>query len=85
MAKKSKAAINFEYGALRFFCALVNAIPYPLAMSAAKGIAAFAFDILGPSGTSTPGASASIFVVSSIMLLFDVRTSTPLEISAKPL
>lgn len=47
MAKKSKAAINFEYGALRFFCALVNAIPYPLAMSAAKGIAAFAFDILG--------------------------------------
>ena len=47
MAKKSKAAVNFEYGALRFFCALVNAIPYPLAMSAAKGIAAFAFDILG--------------------------------------
>ena len=47
MSKKSKAAINFEYGALRFFCALVNAIPYPLAMSAAKGIAAFAFDILG--------------------------------------
>lgn len=47
MAKKSKAAINFEYGALRFFCALVNAIPYPLAMSAAKGLAAFAFDILG--------------------------------------
>ena len=47
MAKKSKAAINFEYGALRFFCALVNAIPYPLAMSAAKGLAVFAFDILG--------------------------------------
>ena len=47
MAKKSKAAINFEYGALRFFCALVNAIPYPLAMSAAKGLAAFAFDVLG--------------------------------------
>lgn len=47
MARKSKAAINFEYGALRFFCALVNAIPYPLAMSAAKGLAAFAFDILG--------------------------------------
>lgn len=47
MAKKSKAAVNFEYGALRFFCALVNAIPYPLAMSAAKGLAAFAFDILG--------------------------------------
>lgn len=47
MAKKSKAAVNFEYGALRFFCALVNAIPYPLAMTAAKGLAAFAFDILG--------------------------------------
>ena len=47
MAKKSRAAVNFEYGALRFFCALVNAIPYPLAMSAAKGLAAFAFDVLG--------------------------------------
>ena len=47
MAKKSRTAVNFEYGALRFFCALVNAIPYPLAMSAAKWLAAFAFDILG--------------------------------------
>ena len=47
MAKKSRAAVIFEYGALRFFCALVNAIPYPLAMSAAKGLAAFAFDVLG--------------------------------------
>lgn len=47
MAKKSRAAINFEYGALRFFCALVNAIPYPVAMAAARGLARLAFDIFG--------------------------------------
>lgn len=44
---KSKAAVNFEYGALRFFCALVNAIPYPLAMAAARGLASLAFDVFG--------------------------------------
>ena len=35
---KSAFAINCEYGALRFFCALVNAVPYPLAMAAARGL-----------------------------------------------
>lgn len=43
---KSRAATNFEYGALRLFCALVNAVPYALAMAAARGLAAFAFDVL---------------------------------------
>ena len=43
---KSRAATNFEYGALRLFCALVNAVPYSLAMAAARGLAAFAFDVL---------------------------------------
>lgn len=47
MAVKSQAATNFEYGALRFFCALVNAIPYSLAMAAARGLAALAFDAFG--------------------------------------
>ena len=35
---KSAFAINCEYGALRFFCALVNAVPYPLAMASARGL-----------------------------------------------
>jgi len=35
---KSCLAINLEYGAIRFICALVNAIPYPLAMAAARGL-----------------------------------------------
>ena len=43
---KSRAATNFEYGALRLFCALVNAVPYALAMAVARGLAAFAFDVL---------------------------------------
>ena len=47
MAKKSPVAINVEYGALRFFCALVNAIPYPLAMATARGLARLAFDVFG--------------------------------------
>jgi KDO2-lipid IV(A) lauroyltransferase len=43
---KSRVATNFEYGALRFFCALVNLIPYALAMALARCLAAFAFDVL---------------------------------------
>lgn len=35
---KSRLAINCEYGALRCFCALVNLVPYPLAMSLARGL-----------------------------------------------
>ena len=35
---KGKVAINLEYGALRFFCAFVNAVPYPLAMASARGL-----------------------------------------------
>ena len=42
---KSKATINLEYGALRFFCALVNAVPYPVAMCLARGLARLLFDV----------------------------------------
>ena len=42
---KSKVAINFEYGVLRFFCALVNAIPYRVAMALARGLARLFFDV----------------------------------------
>ena len=39
MAKKSKGAALAEYIALRSACLLVNAVPYPVACVAAKGIA----------------------------------------------
>ena len=35
---KSAFTINLEYGALRTLCAVVNAIPYPLARGMARGI-----------------------------------------------
>ena len=44
---KSAAAANFEYAALRFFCALVNAIPYPVAMFMARSLARTAFYVFG--------------------------------------
>ena len=34
---KGRIAVNVEYGALRTFCALLNALPYPLAMALARG------------------------------------------------
>ena len=42
---KGRLAVNLEYGALRFFCALVNAVPYALAMAAARGIGWTAFTV----------------------------------------
>ena len=44
---KSSLAINSEYFLLRFFCAVVNAIPYPLAMAAARGLGWMAFSVFG--------------------------------------
>ena len=44
---KSAIAVNLEYFTLRFFCGLVNAIPYPLAMAAARGLAWTAFSVFG--------------------------------------
>ena len=43
---KSRAAVNIEYGALRFFCALVNIMPYPVAMAVARGLAGFLFHVV---------------------------------------
>ena len=34
---KGKIAVNVEYGALRTFCALLNALPYALALAMARG------------------------------------------------
>ncbi len=44
--KKNPIQINVEYGLLRGACALVNALPYRVAMLLAKGVGIFAFDIL---------------------------------------
>ena len=44
---KSAIAVNAEYFTLRFFCGLVNAIPYPLAMAAARGLGRMAFSVFG--------------------------------------
>ena len=42
---KSRAAVNLEYCALRVFCALVNAVPYAVAMAMARGLACLLFDV----------------------------------------
>ena len=42
---KGRMAINLEYGALRFFCAAVNAMPYRVAMAAARGLGSVAFHV----------------------------------------
>ena len=44
---KSALSINAEYFLLRFFCAVVNAIPYPLAMATARGLGWTAFNVFG--------------------------------------
>lgn len=44
---KSTLVINLEYFTLRFVCGLVNAIPYPLAMSLARGLGWTAFTVFG--------------------------------------
>ena len=44
---KSSLAINSEYFLLRFFCAVVNAVPYPLAMALARGLGWTAFTVFG--------------------------------------
>ena len=44
---KSRLAVDLEYGVLRGACALVNAIPYPLAMAAARALGWTAFRVFG--------------------------------------
>jgi len=44
---KSAFSVNVEYFALRFFCAVVNAVPYSLAMAGARGFAWMFFRIFG--------------------------------------
>jgi KDO2-lipid IV(A) lauroyltransferase len=44
--KKSKAASYAEYLALRFACAVINSIPYPIACLIGKAAGSFAFNVL---------------------------------------
>lgn len=61
MAKKSALAINAEYFVLRAFCALVNAIPYRVAMSMARALAVFAVKVCGFKRERTFSRIKSVF------------------------
>ena len=58
---KSPIAINSEYLLLRFFCGLVNAIPYPLAMALARGLGWTAFAVFGFKRRRTLDRIRSVF------------------------
>lgn len=59
--KKSRFTVNVEYFALRFFCALVNAIPYPMAMAMARALGWSAFHIFRIHRKRTLSRIASVF------------------------
>ena len=42
---KSKSTIWLEYALLRTFCAIVNVVPYPVAMAAARGLGSMLFRV----------------------------------------
>ena len=58
---KGRLAINLEYGALRLVCALVNAVPYPVAMAAARGLGSLAFRVFRFKRRRTVGRIRSVF------------------------
>ena len=63
---KGSIAINSEYFLLRFFCGLVNVIPYPLAMSLARGLGWTAFTIFGFKRRRTLERIRSVFPEKSV-------------------
>ena len=58
---KGPVAVNLEYAALRAACAAVNAIPYPIAMAAARGLARFLFSVVRLKRARTLGRIRSVF------------------------
>ena len=58
---KGKVAINLEYGALRLSCALVNAIPFSLAMSLARGLGWMSYHVLRLKRRRTDARIRSVF------------------------
>ena len=61
MARKSRLSVNVEYGALRLACAVVNAVPYRIAMALAGFLAAFAVRALRFKRARTVERIASVF------------------------
>ena len=61
MAKKSQVAVNLEYFTLRFFCGLVNAVPYPVAMAIARGLGWLAVVVFGFKRKRTYSRIRSVF------------------------
>ena len=60
---KSAFSINAEYFALRLACAVVNAVPYPLAMAAARGLGWTAFHVFRFKRRRTVARIRSVFPV----------------------
>ena len=60
---KSALSINAEYFALRLACAVVNAVPYPLAMAAARGLGWTAFHVFRFKRRRTVARIRSVFPV----------------------
>ena len=58
---KGKIAENAEYAALRFFCAVVNAIPYSAAMAVARLLGWTSFRVLGFKRRRTLDRIKSVF------------------------
>ena len=58
---KSAFSVNVEYVLLRFFCAVVNAIPYPLAMALARGLGWIGFHIFRFKRARTLGRIRGVF------------------------
>ena len=61
MSAKSSFTVNFEYWALRAFCALVNAIPYPLALALARGVGRVMFSVFRFKRKRTLGRIRGVF------------------------
>ena len=58
---KGAFAVNLEYGALRLFCALVNAVPYALAMAGARALGWVLVVVFGFKRRRTYGRIRSVF------------------------
>lgn len=61
MAKKSAIAVNLEYGAIRTFSAIVNALPFRLAMAMAGALAFLAAKVFRFKRKRTFGRIRSVF------------------------
>ena len=62
---KSAFSVNLEYFLLRFFCALVNVIPYALAMALARGFGWIGFHVVRFNRARTLERIRSVFHVKS--------------------